>query len=63
VTEKEEARKARDKNGTGAHTQILVRLSNELLERIEAFARADHRSRTNAIEYLLWQAVKKEERT
>jgi hypothetical protein len=52
-----ESRK-RKKNDTGAHTQISVRLPNELLERIEAFARADHRSRGNAIEYLLWQMVK-----
>jgi metal-responsive CopG/Arc/MetJ family transcriptional regulator len=58
--EKERTEKSRGRNKTNdePHTQISVRLPNELLKRIEAFARADQRKRSNAIEYLLWQAVK-----
>jgi metal-responsive CopG/Arc/MetJ family transcriptional regulator len=48
----------RNKNNTETHTQLSIRLPNELLEHIEAFAIADRRNRSNAIEYLLWQAVK-----
>jgi metal-responsive CopG/Arc/MetJ family transcriptional regulator len=54
----EETKKSRNK--IVAHTQISIRLPNELLERIETFARADQRSRSNAIEHLLWQTVKEE---
>jgi hypothetical protein len=45
-------------NSTGTHTQISIRLPNTLLDRIGAFAAADRRNRNNAVEYLLWQAVK-----
>jgi metal-responsive CopG/Arc/MetJ family transcriptional regulator len=54
----EKTTKGRNKNNTRAHTQISVRLPNDLLKRIETFATADRRSRSNAIEHLLWQAVK-----
>jgi hypothetical protein len=55
--ENEKAQKSRSKNNTGAHTQISVRLPNELLEQIETFARADHRSRSNAIECLIRRSI------
>jgi hypothetical protein len=48
----------KNKNSTGTHTQISIRLPNILLDRIESFATADRRSRNNAVEHLLWQVVK-----
>jgi metal-responsive CopG/Arc/MetJ family transcriptional regulator len=56
--ENEMAEKNRGKSDTGAHTQISIRLPNELLKHIETFAKADRRKRNNAIEHLLWQAIK-----
>jgi metal-responsive CopG/Arc/MetJ family transcriptional regulator len=57
-SEKTEKKRGCNKNNSGTHTQLTVRFPNELLDRIKTFAEAERRSRSNAIEHLLWQAVK-----
>jgi metal-responsive CopG/Arc/MetJ family transcriptional regulator len=54
----ERSGKGRNRNNTVTHTQISIRIPDTLLKSVDAFARADRRSRNNAVEHLLWQAVK-----
>jgi hypothetical protein len=50
-----------NKNNSVSHRQFTIRVPKELLNQIEAFARKDRRTRTNAVELLLWRAVKEKE--
>ena len=50
----------RNKNNDETHTQISARLPNELLKRIEDYARAEKRNRSNAIECLLWRVFEEQ---
>jgi hypothetical protein len=58
--ENEEAKKSRgrNKNNTAAHTQISVRLSDELLGQIQRLAEKERRNRSNMIEYLLREKMR-----
>jgi predicted transcriptional regulator len=47
-----------NKNNSAAYFQFTIRIPSELLKQIEAFARKERRTRTNAIELLLWRVVK-----
>jgi hypothetical protein len=47
----------RVKNGALARTQISIRLTGDVMARVDEFAAADLRSRSNAIEHLLRQAL------
>jgi hypothetical protein len=58
MMEKPETGREQGKNNAGEHTQISIRLPNALLARVATFAAAARRSRSNAIEHLLWQTVK-----
>jgi len=53
---------ARGERVIGVHSPnapISVRLSASLLERLDRIAAAEHRSRGNLIQHILWQHVRK----
>jgi len=51
-----------NKNSNGMHTQISVRLPNDLLGWIQKRAKAARRNRSNMVEWLLREAMRDEER-
>jgi metal-responsive CopG/Arc/MetJ family transcriptional regulator len=61
MKETQTAGRGSNKNNSRTHTQITTRLPNELLKRIEGYARAEGRSRSNAIERLLSRFFKEGE--
>jgi len=51
-----------NKNNSGTHTQISVRLPNDLLGWIQKRAKAARRNRSNMIEWLLRETMRGEEK-
>lgn len=52
------AEKNRGKNNSEAHTQISIRLPNELLDQIQMLAEKERRNRSNMIAYLLREKLR-----
>jgi hypothetical protein len=57
--ERTEKNRERNKNNTVTHTQISVRLSDELLDQIQRLVEKERQNRSNMIEYLLREMAKK----
>ena len=47
-----------NKNSDKTHTQLTVRLPNDVLQQIEKLANKEYRVRNNMIEFLLREALK-----
>jgi metal-responsive CopG/Arc/MetJ family transcriptional regulator len=56
--ERAEKDQERNKNNTGKHTQISIRLPNELLDQIQGLAEKERRTRSNMIAYLLREKLR-----
>jgi metal-responsive CopG/Arc/MetJ family transcriptional regulator len=54
----EKAKKDRGKTNIWTHTQISLRLPNELMDQIQRLGEKERRNRSNMIEYLLREKLR-----